>query len=94
MADLASVRATVYGQVQGVGFRYFTSKYAAALNLTGFVHNLPDGEAVEVIAEGERGKLEQFISQFRSGPGIARVERIETDWSEYTGSYPDFSIRH
>ena len=94
MANLTSVRITVYGRVQGVFFRAFTREQAKELDLTGYVRNLRDREAVEVYAEGERNKLEKLIDYLKVGPPRARVERVESDWSEYTGSYPDFSVRY
>ncbi len=94
MTDLASLRATVYGRVQGVFFRAFISRCARELGLTGYVRNLPDGKAVEVQAEGERNKLERLIDHLKDGPPGARVERVETNWSEYTGNYTGFSIRY
>jgi len=94
MADMAAVRVIVYGYVQGVFFRDFTSRRATRLNLTGYVRNLPLQEAVEVRAEGERERLEELIGYLRTGPPAARVERVETSWSEYTGSYPGFRIRY
>ena len=93
MTDAASLQATVYGRVQGVYFRVFTSRHAAELGLTGYVRNLPDWKAVEVQAEGERNNLERLIEHIKVGPPGAKVERVETEWSGYTGSYPDFSIR-
>ncbi len=94
MADLASVKATVYGFVQGVFFRDFVSRRAAELGLTGYVRNLPSGEAVEVQAEGERQQLEKLINHLRVGPPAARVEKVEVKWSDHTGSYFDFSVRY
>lgn len=94
MTDLASLRAIVYGRVQRVYFRDFTSRQAAELGLTGYVRNLPDGRAVEVQAEGERNKLERLIDQLKVGPPRARVERVETNWSEYTGNYSGFSTKY
>ncbi len=94
MADLASVRVIVYGYVQGVFFRAFTSRRATELGLTGYVRNLPDGESVEVVAEGERRQLEQLISYLKVGPPAAKVERVVTNWSEYSGGYSGFSIRY
>ena len=93
-SDLASVQATVYGYVQGVFFRAFASRRAGELGLTGYVRNLPGGEAVEVLAEGERKRLEELISHLKVGPPVARVERVVANWSEYTGSYSQFSIRY
>ncbi|MFC2032545.1 acylphosphatase [Chloroflexota bacterium] len=94
MTDLASVRATVYGYVQGVFFRAFVSRQAAQLGLTGYVRNLPDGMSVEVQAEGNRNQLEELIKHLKVGPPGARVEEVTTDWSEYTGSYSRFGIRY
>ncbi|MFC2052553.1 acylphosphatase [Chloroflexota bacterium] len=92
--NLASVRAIVHGRVQGVFFRAFTSGCAKELGLTGNVRNLPDGEAVEIQAEGERDKLERLIDYLKVGPPGARVERVEINWSEYTEGYSDFKIRY
>jgi len=93
-SDLASVKATVYGYVQGVFFRAFVSRRAGELGLTGYVRNLHDREAIEVLAEGERKQLEELISHLKVGPPTARVERVVANWSEYTGSYSHFSIRY
>ena len=94
MTELASVHATVYGRVQGVFFRAFVSDNAAELGLSGYVRNLHDWEAIEVQAEGERSQLEKLIDQLKIGPPAARVEKVVTNWSEYTGSYSGFSIRY
>ena len=94
MTDLASVQVIIYGYVQGVFFRDFVCRRARALGLTGYVRNLPSGDAVEVQAEGVRKRLEKLISYLKVGPPAAKVERVVTNWSEYTGSYSHFSIRH
>ena len=94
MADLASVRVIVYGYVQGVFFRAFASRRATELGLTGYVRNLPGGKAVEVNAEGKRKQLEELIGYLKVGPPGAKVEKVVTNWSEYAGSYPRFSIRY
>ncbi|MFC2013778.1 acylphosphatase [Chloroflexota bacterium] len=94
MNDLASLHVTVYGRVQGVFFRAFVERRVEELDLTGFVRNLHDREAVEVQAEGERKQLEKLIDYLKVGPHAARVEKMATDWSEYTGSYSGFSIRY
>ena len=94
MADLGSVQAIVYGRVQGVFFRDFVSRQATLLGLTGYVRNRRGEEAVEVHAEGERKQLEELISHLKVGPPAAKVERVETSWSEYSGSYSRFSIRY
>ena len=94
MADLASVKATVYGRVQRVFFRATTSRHASELGLTGYVRNLRGIEAVEVCAEGERVRLEKLIDFLKVGPPGARVERVEINWSDYTGDYSMFSVTY
>lgn len=94
MADLASVQLIVSGRVQGVYFRDFTHRRARELGLTGYVRNLQDRNAVEVVAEGKRSQLEKLIDYVKVGPPAARVEKLDTMWSAFTGSYPEFSIRN
>ena len=93
MSDLAAIQAIVYGLVQGVYFRAFTSRQATALGVTGYVRNTREG-AVEVHAEGERQQLEKLIDHLRIGPSGARVEKVVTNWLEYTGNYSGFSVRY
>ena len=94
MTNLAAVQAVVYGIVQGVFFRAFVDRQATQLGLTGYVRNLSGGRAVEVHAEGERQQLKELIGYLKTGPRGAKVEKVETSWSEYTGDYSHFSVRY
>jgi len=89
--SLKRVELLISGMVQGVGFRYYTYQKAQQLRLTGWVRNLPDGR-VQVMAEGERGVLEELISELKAGPGFAVVHDIEINWSESTGRYSSFEV--
>jgi acylphosphatase len=91
--DRAAVRILIYGRVQGVFFRAFAAQKAKSLGLKGFVQNVPRGDAVEVVAEGERKKLEELITHLNVGPPAAKVERVFTSWSEHSGRYTEFSIK-
>ncbi len=93
-AELAHLSATVHGRVQGVYFRHFVRNAARKLSLTGYVRNLAGGNAVEVEAEGARPQLEQLLEQLRVGPPGARVKYVEVAWSDYSGRYADFSVKH
>lgn len=75
-------------------FRAFVLRKSAELGLTGYVRNLPGGKALEVLAEGRRSRLEQLLGYLRVGPPAARVERVETTWSEYSGGYESFDVRY
>ena len=54
-------RATIFvsGQVQGVGFRWWTRVRARELGLVGFARNLADGR-VEICAQGGPEAIEQL----------------------------------
>ncbi|MFA5309247.1 MAG: acylphosphatase [Dehalococcoidales bacterium] len=93
MAEMASLRATVHGHVQGVFFRVFVLDRAAQLHLTGYVCNLPGG-VVEVVAEGDKPDLEKLVAYLRKGPPGASVDAVDTEWAAGTGNYRDFKVRY
>jgi acylphosphatase len=92
VSETAALRAVVRGRVQGVGFREYVFVRARFLGLSGYVRNLPDGRSVEVVAEGERGDLEQLLEHLREGPRLSRVEGVEADWGEATDAYEGFGV--
>ena len=42
----------------------------------------------------KRQRLEKLVGHLESGPPSARVARVVSAWSEYTGDYAGFSIGH
>ena len=94
MSELAAFSATVHGHVQGVNFRYFVERHADALQLKGYVKNLSDGRTVEVYAEGEKEKLDELLALLSSGPPRARVDRLDVNWSEYSGRFNRFGVSY
>ena len=57
----------VQGNVQGVGFRYFTKQVADELNICGSVKNMDDG-TVYCEAMGPKEKIDVFIQKVRESP--------------------------
>ncbi len=88
----AAFRAVVRGRVQAVGFRDFVQRRARFLRLNGYVRNLPDGQSVEVVAEGQRADLEQLLERLKEGPSLSRVDRVDEEWREASGRYSDFGV--
>jgi acylphosphatase len=86
------LEAKVYGQVQGVGFRYFARQTARHLSLRGYVRNRED-RSVEVVAEGERRSLDRFLAQLRQGPSAASVERVDVKWLPSRHAFRGFEVR-
>ena len=86
-------RELIYsGDVQGVGFRATTYRVALALDVTGWVMNLPDG-GVKLVAEGspqELDRLEQGIHDRMSG----HITDIARDTRPATGQFRSFEIRY
>lgn len=76
------VTAFVKGQVQGVGFRWWTRARALELGLTGSATNLPDGR-VQVVAEGPEVAVRALIAALPTGPG--RVDFVAEQWGEPRG---------
>ncbi len=90
--ETAALHAVVRGRVQGVNFRSFVYARARTLRLTGYVRNMPDGRAVEVVSEGQRADLEQLLAFVREGPRSARVEAVDVGWGEASGGYQGFGV--
>ncbi|MBB6146331.1 acylphosphatase [Silvibacterium bohemicum] len=65
----------VKGRVQGVGFRWFVHREAAALRLSGWVRNTEDGH-VEVVAAGEPEELSQLSQALHKGSRGSRVDSV------------------
>jgi len=84
--------ARIYGQVQGVGFRFFALDIANEFGLDGYVRNTPD-DAVEVCAEGEESDLEEFLQLLKQGPRSAQVTNMDVSWGSARGAYHGFHVR-
>ncbi len=82
----------VYGDVQGVFFRANTVSTAKKIGVTGWVRNRRDG-SVEIVAEGEKEKLEELLQWCRRGPPSAAVDRIKSEWEKFRGEFSDFVAR-
>jgi acylphosphatase len=80
----------IHGRVQGVWFRESMRVEAERLNVTGWVRNTPDG-AVEAVIQGPAGAVDALIEWARSGPPLARVDRVEI--GEAQGQYSGFVKR-
>ena len=88
---MGSYRYLVSGNVQGVGYRYFTWHAAESLGVTGFVRNLEDGR-VEVIAEAADDVLAQFEARLSEGPSFSSVSALDRTPIEPRGDR-GFNIR-
>ncbi len=84
--------AWVHGQVQGVGFRWWTRCRALELGLAGHAANLSDGR-VEVVAEGPREACERLLAALRSGSTPGYVLQVTERFDEARGGVTGFFER-
>lgn len=75
MASRSVRHFLVKGRVQGVGFRWFVHREAAALSLRGWVRNTEDGH-VEVLAAGDPESLADLAVALRKGSRGSRVDAV------------------
>lgn len=82
-----TVHITVFGIVQGVGYRPFVAGLAEEAGISGFVRNC--GGIVEISASGDRQNLQKFTERLHrespDGAFVLRVEVKETEEAEFDG---------
>ena len=81
----------IFGTVQGVFFRKSTLQKATELKLKGWVRNRKEG-TVEVQAEGPEEALIQLLQWCGKGPPTSKVEKVRTEWFEFSGQFTSFEI--
>ncbi len=86
------IHVFVSGRVQGVFFRSFVRSQANLKNLRGWVRNLPDGR-VEIVAEGDSDRIDDFLELVRAGPTGAKVDSVEVKDETASHKFQEFSIR-
>ena len=83
----------LYGRVQGVGFRFFTTRKAEIYQIKGWVKNMPDG-SVKCEAEGEKSNVEAFIKELKKGPRSGNVGEVSVDKNSDLQNYSSFEVRY
>ena len=90
---LKQIQLTVFGNVQGVGFRYFSQMKAVQYGVKGFVRNQTDG-SVKIIVEGTQDQLSLFIEDVRKGNPFSKVDDILVEESNKFDGYTSFMIKY
>ncbi len=69
--------AHVSGKVQGVYFRASSQQMAIEYSLSGYAHNLADGD-VELLICGEQENVDKMLDWLNHGPESADVKKVQT----------------
>ena len=81
----------VSGRVQGVGYRNFVQKHAAAHGIKGYARNLDNG-SVEVYAMGTIEALNELAGFLRKGPLWGEVRCMNEQEAAVNSHYQTFRI--
>lgn len=91
--ERSRVHIILRGKVHGVFFRDYAKKEADKMGITGWVRNIDDG-GVEIVAEGDKPCLRQFIILCEKGNPLSTVTNVDYEWEEYSGKFNDFYIKY
>lgn len=89
---MIELRASFYGTVQGVGFRYKVDKLARSFGFSGWVRNVGSNQ-VELVAQGDKNQLDVFLSEIKKWPLPVRIDRTEEAFFEIENRFNSFEIR-
>ena len=78
MLYMRALKITVFGDVQGVGYRQFVWSVAINVGIFGSVRNLKNG-AVEIIAQGDSNKLDEFLTKINTHRYPIDVKKMEIE---------------
>ncbi len=73
-----TLKITVRGKIQGIGYRDFVQKSAQKLGIEGTVQNNDDG-TVTICAGSAADALDSFIDQLYKGPKESKVEEVSAE---------------
>ena len=89
-----TLKYTIRGKVQGVGFRWFVARNATRLRVMGYARNLPDGSVEVVAVAPDVTVLAEFEALIGRGPEFAQVSRVEkAEVSVDASAHKTFDIR-
>ena len=77
-----NLKCTIFGKVQGVGFRSWVRKNAIKKNIYGWVMNNENG-TVELEANGNDYELEGFLDDLKKGSFFSTVKKVEYKYIKF-----------
>ena len=93
MEEQVRAHVIITGRVQGVFFRVETQRAAEGFGVSGWVRNKRDG-TVEAVFEGRQKDVDATLNWCRQGPRMARVDKVDINWQDYTGEFDRFDVTY
>tara|TARA_Y100001970_G_C13465138_1_gene477019 strand:+ start:172 stop:441 length:270 start_codon:yes stop_codon:yes gene_type:complete len=66
---------SIYGEVQGSGYRAWAKEQSSKLSLTGWVRKASDG-SIEIFVQGQEENINDFVSLCWDGPNTAFIDEV------------------
>ena len=82
---------SIYGEVQGSGFRAWAKAQSAKLSLTGWARKASDG-SIEIFIQGDEDQVNAFISLCWDGPALSHVDDVLVQDANSDESISGFEI--
>ncbi|WP_418844285.1 acylphosphatase [Parafannyhessea umbonata] len=94
--DIRRLRLVFRGEVQGVGFRWTSSRCANSVGCTGWVRNEPDWQTVTMELQGTQEQISAFFGAFAHAYARYPIEYVidEKDDIPPVEGEPDFRVRY
>ena len=88
---MIAVHVSIYGEVQGTGFRSWSEEQAQKFSLSGWARKASDG-SIEIFAQGEKEKINDFVSSCWDGPNMAFIDEVLVKDTNPDDSIDSFEI--
>ena len=88
---MIAIHISIYGDIQGTGFRSWSKEQAKKFSLSGWVRKASDG-SIEIFTQGEEEKINDFVSLCWDGPNMAFIDEVLIKEANSDDSISDFEI--
>ena len=88
---MIAIHISIYGEVQGTGFRSWSKEQAKKFSLSGWVRKASDG-SIEIFTQGEEEKINDFVSLCWDGPNMAFIDEVLIKEANSDDLISDFEI--
>ena len=88
---MIAIHISIYGDIQGTGFRSWSKEQAKKFSLSGWVRKASDG-SIEIFTQEEEEKINDFVSLCWDGPNMAFIDEVLIKEANSDDLISDFEI--